>query len=137
SNTSAVAVTITSLTDAWPGQAPFSPTCVTQIVGTTLAPGQSATCAFTLNSYAPTAGGSVTNTATVIGCQQGVSGNCATVPGTSTVLSPPVFASAGGLAFTGPPAHLQLMLELGFSMVSIGSFLLWFTRPRRVRTERS
>jgi hypothetical protein len=131
-NTSNVPVTIESLTDSWSGTAPFSPNCANALVGTTLAVGGSETCDFTLSGYAPAAGASKVNTITVVGCS--TTSTCTTGTDTSTVNSPPPTAAAGGtLAFTGPPAHLQLLLELGFSMVSIGAFVLWFTRPRRAR----
>lgn len=140
-NTSAVAVTISSLTDQWPSQAPFSPTCASAVVGTTLQPGASATCDFTENGYAPAAGTSLTDTASVTGCDSTASTNCGTVQATSTVNTPapttssasgPATKAAGGsLAFTGPPVHLRLILELGFALLSLGCFLLWLTRPRR------
>lgn len=64
-NTSAVPVVVDSLTDEWPGTGPFSPDCATAVVGTTLQPGDSATCNFTLAGYAPAAGQSLTDTAKV------------------------------------------------------------------------
>ncbi|MHB8437937.1 MAG: hypothetical protein ACYDD4_02085 [Acidimicrobiales bacterium] len=137
-NTSAVPVTISALTDAWPSEAPFSPTCAAAVVGTTLAPGASTTCAFTVDNYAPAAGNALTNTVTVNGCEAGNTGNCGTWTATSTVATPgPATAAASGLAFTGPPAHLQMLLEIGSGLMSMGFFLLWFTRPRRVRQEQA
>ncbi len=137
-NTSSTPITITSLTDAWPSQSTFSPTCSAALVGTTLAPGASGTCDFTLADYAPAAGGSVTNTATVTGCQVGNTSNCGSAPANSTVDGPPVTAPATkALAFTGPPAQLHLMLVLGLGMASCGFFFLWLARPRRKALERS
>ncbi|MHB8682485.1 MAG: DUF7507 domain-containing protein [Acidimicrobiales bacterium] len=138
-NNSQTAVTIVSLSDAWPGAAPFSPTCAAQVIGTTLAPGASTTCDFTVASYSPAAGTARTDTVNVVGCQVDLSSNCGTFPANSTVDSPPPTAAASSatLAFTGPPPHLQLMLEIGFSLLSLGSFLVWWTRPRRARMVRS
>ncbi|HUC37412.1 MAG TPA: hypothetical protein VMR97_09840 [Acidimicrobiales bacterium] len=140
-NTSTVPMQITALSDSWPSQAPFSPTCATALVGTTLAPGASATCDFTVNSYAPAAGSSLTDTISVTGCSTSTS--CVTPIATSTVNTPgvpaataaaqgpaPATAAAGSaLPFTG--AKLQLLLEIGFGLLSTGSFVLWITRPRR------
>jgi hypothetical protein len=131
-NTSNVPVTIESLTDSWSGTAPFSPNCANALVGTTLAVGGSETCDFTLSGYAPAAGASKVNTITVVGCS--TTSTCTTGTDTSTVNSPPPTAAAGGtLAFTGPPAHLQLLLELGFSMAPScsGSPVLVGRGPRR------
>ncbi|HZU79965.1 MAG TPA: hypothetical protein VE991_08610, partial [Acidimicrobiales bacterium] len=87
-NTSSVPVKITSLTDQWPSQAPFSPACANAVVGLTLQPSQSTTCSFTLSGYAPSAGGSVTNTVLVTGCQATDTGNCGIGTSTSTVIVP-------------------------------------------------
>ena len=69
-NTSAVPVVITSLTDLWPGQASFSPTCLdsaaADVIGQTLAAGASTSCTFTVADYAPPAGEDLIDTVTVI-----------------------------------------------------------------------
>jgi uncharacterized repeat protein (TIGR01451 family) len=146
-------VTITAITDAWPGNGPFSNVCSNAVIGKTLQPGASATCDFTVTNYAPAAGSSVTNTAEVTGCQSATSPDCTTVPATSTVTTPAATAAVtsapttpvaparvpvvshptGALAFTGVPTHLQLLLEIGLGMLSVGMFILWFTRPRTIR----
>jgi hypothetical protein len=53
------------------------------------------------------------------------------VPTNSTVttLAPQVPASS--LAFTGAPAHLRLLLEIGLSLLSAGLLVVWMARPRR------
>lgn len=134
-NTSSVAVTLTDISDSWPGQTAFAPGCAAQFDGTTLQPGGSATCDFTENNYAPAAGGSLTNTVNVTGCQSTDSTNCLTVPATSTVNTPAAVVPPSTLAFTGPPAKLQLLLEIGFGLLSAGMFVLWYTRPRRLVAE--
>lgn len=134
-NTTSVPVTITDITDSWPGQSAFSPSCASQLDGTTLQPNQSATCDFTQKNYAPAAGDSLTNTVNVTGCQASDSTNCVTVPATSTVNTPAAVVPPSTLAFTGPPAKLQLLLELGFALLSAGMFVLWYTRPRRLVTD--
>jgi uncharacterized repeat protein (TIGR01451 family) len=63
-NTSAVTVKITELTDEWPGKAPFG-VCAGRI-GTTLAPGASVTCTFSQAGYAPAAGAGLTDTVRVV-----------------------------------------------------------------------
>ncbi|HMK99807.1 MAG TPA: hypothetical protein VK428_06430, partial [Acidimicrobiales bacterium] len=150
-NDSLVAVTISSLSDAWPGQAPFSPTCASAMVNTTLQPGESATCDFTAAGYAPAAGGSaVTDTVVVDGCQLGNDADCGSWQSSSTVEPAPITStplanavlpatttSSGKLAFTGPPAKLHLMLVAGLAMASAGFFVLWFARPRRKVAARS
>ncbi|MGH9029249.1 MAG: DUF7507 domain-containing protein, partial [Acidimicrobiales bacterium] len=144
-NTSSFAITVTSLSDSWPSQAPFSPQCSSAIVGQTLASGASATCDFTVDDYAPAAGSSLTDTVTVTGCQVTNTSNCSTQPATSTVSTPPptspaippaTKAASQPLAFTGAPAHLELLLELGFALASLGFFVVWFTRPRRATARR-
>jgi uncharacterized repeat protein (TIGR01451 family) len=146
-NTSSVPVTLTDITDSWPGQSAFSPACAQALVNVTLQPNGSATCDFTANNYAPAGGTSKTNTVNVTGCDASQSSNCVTVPATSTVITPPPTAPAtntpsaavpavqSSLAFTGAPEKLQLMMEIGFGMLSVGMFMLWFTRPRRLAGE--
>ncbi|HMK62677.1 MAG TPA: hypothetical protein VK386_03575 [Acidimicrobiales bacterium] len=155
-NNSSGPETITSLTDAWPGQAPFSPTCADSIDSTTLEPGDSTACDFTLAGYGPAVGGSaVTDTVAVDACQVGSSANCGSWVSSSTVEPAPVTsaplseaatpvatassaaaapvatATDGNLAFTGPPTRVHLMLVVGLAMASAGFFVLWFARPRR------
>jgi uncharacterized repeat protein (TIGR01451 family) len=157
-NTSSTPVTITDISDSWPGQAAFSPACASSLDGTTLQPNASATCDFTANGYAPAAGASLTDTVTVTGCQATDASNCTTVPATSTVNTPPastpvtpsspatptvtpsaspssavaVYQQPSRLAFTGTPEKLQLMMEIGLALLSAGMFILWGTRPRRL-----
>jgi hypothetical protein len=138
-NTSPAAVTIISLTDGWPGKAPFSPSCTPPVVGTTLAPGASVTCRFTLDGYAPGAGRYLTDTATATVCQATDSANCASASATSTVKTAPAATTAaahGLLAFTGPPAHVQLMFGVGVGVASAGSFFLLLARSRRKTVSR-
>lgn len=144
-NPSTVPVTITGISDSWPGQAAFSPSCASALDGTTLAPGHDVTCDFTLDNYSPAAGDSLTNTVKVTGCKAVEATNCVTVAATSTVNTPAAAAtpakattptaSSGALAFTGSPTRLRLLLELGTGMLSLGLFILWFTRPRRIESK--
>jgi uncharacterized repeat protein (TIGR01451 family) len=85
-NTSSVPVTITSLTDAWPGHAASDVTCDGgDPLGHTLAPGASLTCAWTEAGYAPEGGSSLTNTAVVaVSSRSGGAGDS----DTSTVETP-------------------------------------------------
>ena len=62
-NTSPVNVVITSITDLFPGQAEFG--ICAQLLNTVLTPGQSVTCSFDVQGYAPPAGGSLVDTVTV------------------------------------------------------------------------
>ncbi|MHB8682487.1 MAG: hypothetical protein ACYDA2_10400 [Acidimicrobiales bacterium] len=130
-NTSRVPVVVGSLSDVWPNVTPFSPACATALVGKTLDPGSSASCDFTLGSYAPAAGSSITDTVTVTGCESGNAANCGSAQATSVVLT--LAPATAALAFTGPPAQLRTLLVLGFSLLSVGSLFLWLTRPRRAR----
>jgi len=51
-NTSSVPVQIASLTDEWPGQAPFDLNAkCPNVIGTTLAAGGSVTCNFTVDNF--------------------------------------------------------------------------------------
>jgi uncharacterized repeat protein (TIGR01451 family) len=92
-NTSPVAVDITSFTDQWPGVAPFVPagTCG-PLLGTALAaagqPGSSVTCGFTQNGYAPARGSSLIDTVVVTVVQHGNTGNSLTGYSQSTVTTP-------------------------------------------------
>jgi hypothetical protein len=86
-NTSAVPVVLDTLTDEWPSKAPFSPTCATAVVGTTLQPNGTATCSFTQTNYAPASGQSLTNTAKVTGHDAGNPNNKGNGQATSTVVT--------------------------------------------------
>ena len=91
-NTSAVPVVITSLTDLWPGQASFSPTCLdsaaADVIGQTLAAGASTSCTFTVADYAPPAGEDLIDTVTVIVADVNDDTNTATDMDDSTVSTP-------------------------------------------------
>jgi hypothetical protein len=75
-NTSDVAVMIMSLKDAF-GETVISPACLTaegkNVDGMWLDPDESVTCTFTVQDYAPPAGGSLVDTVTVTVCPKGVS----------------------------------------------------------------
>ena len=145
-NTSTVSITVASLTDSWPGQAPFSPSCSQALVGTVLAPGASATCEFSVPNYAPAAAASLTDTATVTACQTSIPGNCAVAKPTSTVdvvqvlgesITPPPPPTAPTvtpstptqLAFTGPSVPVGRMLGLAGLLLAAGLGLLAVSRP--------
>jgi hypothetical protein len=86
-NTSAVPVTITALTDEFPTSA--AATVCANLINTTLAAGASATCNFTLTGYSPPAGDSKINTAKVTVTEVGQPGNSASAQDNSTVRTPP------------------------------------------------
>lgn len=85
-NTSNVAVRITTLTDEWPNKVPFG--ICTNLIGTVLDPGESVTCTFTQAGYAPAAGTSLTDTVTVTVVDVNNPGNTGTDDDTSTVTTP-------------------------------------------------
>ncbi len=152
-NTSSVSVTITSLTDSWPGQVPFSPGCAAALVGTTLAAGQSTTCDFAVAGYAPAYGSSRTDTVTVDACQASNGSVCGSWAATSTVVTGPAISSSTSttssssvptataptgprtapLAFTGAPARLRLLLWGGLMLVGGGALFLLASRLMRRR----
>jgi len=110
-NTSEVPVTLSSLTDAWPGQSAFTLSCDDgqggsfDPIGTVLAPGGSLTCAWTEPSYSPAAGSSVTNTVVA-----GVSSTSGSASGedTSTVDTP-----------VPPPLGIQIVKD-GPALAHVG-----------------
>jgi hypothetical protein len=157
-DTSSVPVTITSLTDYWPGKTAFSPTCANGVVGATLQPGATETCDFTVDGYAPPAGQSLKDTVDVTACQSTDTTNCVTDASTSLVTTPATqhagstvtptatTASSGStvtssttvpheavtsLPFTGAPVHLRLLLEIGLSLLFGGLLVVCLARPRR------
>src|SRR5205807_2258588 len=73
-NTGGTSLTLTDLTDEYPG---VGPTVVCNLIGTTLLPGQSVTCTFTVTGYAPAPGDLKVNLVSVTAvevCE--VSGSC-------------------------------------------------------------
>ncbi|HWO70281.1 MAG TPA: hypothetical protein VNP94_05945 [Actinomycetota bacterium] len=139
-NTSSVNVVIQSLTDQWPGQVPFPVSCDEgNLVGTVLSPGQSVTCTFTIEDYAPVTGdapGSIVDTAAVTVGQQGNESNAASDQDDSTVrvqavlgetVTPPAETTTppGGVAFTG--AEVTRWGLLALALLLAGSGLLWLS----------
>ncbi|HET6810399.1 MAG TPA: hypothetical protein VFH50_05250 [Acidimicrobiales bacterium] len=159
-NTSPVPVVITSLSDAWPGQAAFTPTCAQSVVGAVLAAnGGTVTCDFTITKYSPPAGQWLVDTVTAtlsqldVQSSSTVASNSTTVTNTSTVgttqvlgeqvsppttqglvtvTQPPTQVLGEQLAFTGVPGWVWQALESGLAMMSVGFFVLWLTRPREL-----
>lgn len=155
-NTSPVPVVITSLSDSWPGQALFTPSCAQSVVGDVLAAnGGSITCDFTITRYSPPAGQWLVDTVTAtlsqldVQSNSTVASNSTTVTNTSTVgttkvlgeqvsppttqglvTQPPTQVLGTQLAFTGIPGWVWTALEAGLAMMSVGFFVLWLTRPR-------
>ena len=155
-NTSPVPVVITSLSDSWPGQAPFTPSCALSVVGDILAAnGGSITCDFTITKYSPPAGQWLVDTVTAtlsqldVQSNSTVASNSTTVTNTSTVgttqvlgeqvsppttqglvTQPPTQVLGTQLAFTGIPGWVWTALEAGLALMSVGFFVLWLTRPR-------
>ena len=91
SNTSAGPLVIDSISDAYAGRT-ITPSCAASFVGRTLAPagqsGDSATCDFTVNGYAPAAGHSLTDTVDVGGHSSSSPGQTTSGSATSTVTTP-------------------------------------------------
>jgi len=95
-NNSQVALVIDSAVDAFSGSS--QPECAS-LIGTTLGAGQSVLCTFTVADYSPAAGGSLTDTVTVLGHEAGHPDNTTQGSDTSTVLTPtPSTAGAPDLA---------------------------------------
>ena len=131
-NNSAVPVTIDSVTDVWPDATEFAPACAASIVGTTLDPGDSVSCDFTVANYVPAStAGPKTNTVTVKVHQPGNPGNTTTQKDTSTVRGEPP-AVLGETVVRALPrtgsntmglvgiAILLLMVGLGLTLLSSG-----------------
>jgi hypothetical protein len=91
-NTSDVAVEILSLTDAFSGTTIDPLECLTEggtnVIGMVLAAGASVTCTFTVQDYAPPAGGSLTDTVEVTVGEEGNEENQASDSDTSVVTTP-------------------------------------------------
>ena len=124
-NNSPVALVIDSAVDAFSSTS--RPECAS-LIGTTLGVGQSVTCAFTVADYSPAAGGSLTDTVTVVGHQAGHPDNTTQGSDTSTVLTPtPPTAGAPDLAIvkvaskTGVTAGDLLTYTLTVSNVGTGA----------------
>jgi hypothetical protein len=102
-NNSATAVVIDSVTDQWPNQAAFSPTCTASVVGQTLtANGGSIVCNFTEAGYAPAAGQSLTDTVDVAVHQSANPANTANGSSSSTVTTPALQAISGSIMLCDP-----------------------------------
>jgi hypothetical protein len=112
-NTSPFPLVVQSISDAYSGQT-VSPTCTQAFIGQTLAtagqPGDDATCDFTLTNYAPPAGQSLIDTATVVAQVPGssnsstgvsASSTSATGSSTSTVTTPSQSAAGSILLCNG------------------------------------
>ncbi|HET6793207.1 MAG TPA: hypothetical protein VFH45_02120 [Acidimicrobiales bacterium] len=110
-NQSSFPVVIQSITDAWSNQS-IQPTCTQSFLGQTLAAagqaGDSATCDFTLQNYAPPAGQSLVDTATVVAVVSGSSNSAAgssasstSASSTSTVTTPSQGVSGAILMCSG------------------------------------
>jgi hypothetical protein len=96
-----VPMTITAVTDVFPGQGLTPVSCTPNLVGVTLQPGQSASCEFTLAGYSPPAGTSKTNTVSVT-----VSERCI-LPGNVATTCFPV-RSAGSTVNTLPALEVTV-----------------------------
>jgi len=69
-NPSTVPVTITSITDEFPGQRPFAVSCAPNLISTTLQPNTSASCTFVVPGYSPAPGSDRTDTVRVAVVEQ-------------------------------------------------------------------
>lgn len=119
-NTGPVDVVVTSLSDKV-GAVTVPVTCATALVGAVLAPAGSATCAFTVTGYAPAAGTSKTNTATVGVAQVDDETNTVTGSDTSVVSTPQ--------APPPPPAELSVTVVKTNDADGDGTFSTTETAP--------
>ena len=102
SNTSAVDVVITALTDVFPGQS--LATVCPELIGTTIKAGGSVTCTFILTGYAPPGGSSLTDTVQATVAQVGNPSNQTSAEDTSTVSTPPAAVLGISIPAPAPPA---------------------------------
>jgi len=142
-NTSDETVVITDLTDAF-GQTELDlldAECPS-LDGIELDPGESVTCTFTLEDYAPPAQTTLVNVAEVcvrivggvlVACDDNPSRvRSAVVLGrtvTPTTAPPPTRTPPGGIAFTGPAAAVTLA-ALALVLLTVGTGFLWAGRRR-------
>ena len=92
-NTGTIPLVIDSLVDVFPGS---TLNVCANLLGTTLQPAQSVTCLFTVPGYAPPAGGTLTDTVTVVGHDEAVPANTATDSDDSRVTTPSPVGPGGG-----------------------------------------
>lgn len=108
-NPSTVPVTITSITDEFPGRSPFAVSCAPDLVSTTLQPNTSASCTFTVTGYAPPPGSDLVDTvrvAVVEDCSGTQPCRTATALDTSTVRTPGAEVPSPTTLPTTPPTTL-------------------------------
>jgi uncharacterized repeat protein (TIGR01451 family) len=141
-NTSSVAVTINTITDEWPGRAPFSlANSCPSLIGRVLQPGDTTgpqECQWTETNYSPPVGNTLVNTVKVNGVQAGSSNNSVAGNDTTAVQSaaqvlpavitnPPATPAAVALPKTGRNSFL-LMLFGGLLFLA-GAFLIAGSEP--------
>lgn len=114
-NTSSVAVVLTSLTDRFPATgAPFN-VCV-DLVGQTLNAGASVSCNFTVQNYAPAAGTALVNTVRAVVAQPGNLSNTAADQDNSTVNTPVAPSPVLSITKTADAALVNAGSPIGFSI---------------------
>lgn len=146
-NTSTEVVTITSLTDAFPGTTiDLLASKCSELAGVSLDPGESVECTFSVNGYSPDAtAGATIDTATVCvenaeGSQDACDENDSRVTSAevlaSTVTRGPTRTPPGGLAFTGPSERDELWMAAALLLLMTGMALMYFAAPREEELER-
>jgi hypothetical protein len=148
-NTSAIPVAITELTDEFPGSAPAD--VCGNLLGTTLDPGRSAVCIFTIDGYTPPAGDNKVNTVRVVVEEPGNPSNTASNRDSSTVVTTTTTITAarvsvggtasvgsiarGVLPFTGSP--IFVLAKTAGWLLAGGLLALGVSRIQRRRSSRS
>ena len=139
-NTSDEVVTITSLTDAFPGSSiDLLANKCSALAGVSLDPGESVDCTFSIQNYSPDAtAGAKINTATVCvenanGTQEACDDNDSRVTSAEvlgeTVTRSPTRTPPAGLAFTGPDDGSTNWIIVAFLLLLIGTTLMYFGSP--------
>jgi uncharacterized repeat protein (TIGR01451 family) len=139
-NTSDEVVTITSLTDAFPGSSiDLLANKCSALAGVSLDPGESVDCTFSIQDYSPDATADPKiNTATVCvenanGTQEACDDNDSRVTSAEvlggTVTRSPTRTPPAGLAFTGPDDGSTNWIIVAFLLLLIGTTLMYFGSP--------
>jgi uncharacterized repeat protein (TIGR01451 family) len=139
-NTSDEVVTITSLTDAFPGSSiDLLANKCSALAGVSLDPGESVDCTFSIQDYSPDATADPKiNTATVCvenanGTQEACDDNDSRVTSAEvlggTITRGPTRTPPAGLAFTGPSSGSTNWIIVAFLLLLIGTTLMYLGSP--------
>ena len=137
-NTSPVPVVIDSITDIWPGSAETAECAA--LIGTTVQPGASVTCEFTVTNYAPNAAaGAKVDTVTVKVHDASDPSNTASAADPSTVRGAAPASVLAEVVTQAPPlprtgADIDAMLAIGLALIAAGALLMLAQRaaPRPI-----